>query len=33
MVVGMALVLTVLASLYPAWRASLFHPVELLRRG
>ncbi|MBI1309574.1 MAG: FtsX-like permease family protein [Proteobacteria bacterium] len=33
MVVGMALVLTVLASLYPAWRASLFNPVELLRRG
>lgn len=33
MVVGMALLLTVLASLYPAWRASLFNPVELLRRG
>jgi lipoprotein-releasing system permease protein len=32
-VVGMALVLTLLASLYPAWRASKFNPVELLRRG
>ena len=32
-VVGMAMVLTVLASLYPAWRASKFNPVELLRRG
>lgn len=32
-VVGMAMVLTVLASLYPAWRASRFNPVELLRRG
>jgi lipoprotein-releasing system permease protein len=29
----MALILTVLASLYPAWRASQFNPVELLRRG
>jgi lipoprotein-releasing system permease protein len=32
-VLGMALGLTLLASLYPAWRASRFHPVELLRRG
>ena len=32
-VVSMAVVLTVLASLYPAWRASKFNPVELLRRG
>lgn len=32
-VVGMAMLLTVLASLYPAWRASKFDPVELLRRG
>lgn len=32
-IVGMAMVLTVLASLYPAWRASKFNPVELLRRG
>ncbi len=32
-VVGMAMVLTVLASLYPAWRASKLNPVELLRRG
>jgi lipoprotein-releasing system permease protein len=32
-VLGMALSLTLLASLYPAWRASLFNPVELLRRG
>lgn len=32
-VLGMALMLTLLASLYPAWRASRFHPVELLRRG
>jgi lipoprotein-releasing system permease protein len=32
-VLGMALGLTLLASLYPAWRASLFNPVELLRRG
>lgn len=31
-VVGMALVLTILASLYPAWRAAQFEPVELLRR-
>ena len=32
-VVSMAVVLTVLASLYPAWRASKFNPVELLRRS
>ncbi|MCA3244479.1 MAG: lipoprotein-releasing ABC transporter permease subunit [Alphaproteobacteria bacterium] len=32
-VLAMALGLTLLASLYPAWRASRFHPVELLRRG
>lgn len=32
-VVSMAIVLTALASLYPAWRASRFNPVELLRRG
>lgn len=32
-VIGMAMVLTVLASLYPAWRASKLNPVELLRRG
>ncbi len=32
-VVSMAMILTVLASLYPAWRASKFNPVELLRRG
>ncbi|MCP5405792.1 MAG: lipoprotein-releasing ABC transporter permease subunit [Pseudomonadaceae bacterium] len=31
-VVGMALVLTILASLYPAMRAASFEPVELLRR-
>lgn len=33
LVVAMAMVLTVLASLYPAWRASQFEPVELLKRG
>jgi lipoprotein-releasing system permease protein len=32
-VLVLALTLTVLASLYPAWRASRFSPVELLRRG
>jgi len=32
-IVALAVVLTVLASLYPAWRASRFDPVELLRRG
>ncbi len=32
-VLAMALGLTLLASLYPAWRASRFNPVELLRRG
>lgn len=32
-IIAMAMVLTVLASLYPAWRASRFNPVELLRRG
>lgn len=33
LVIGMALVLTLLASLYPAWRAAQFNPIELLRRG
>lgn len=32
-IVGMAVTLTILASLYPAWRASRLNPVELLRRG
>ena len=32
-VIGMAVGLTILASLYPAWRASRFNPVELLRRS
>jgi lipoprotein-releasing system permease protein len=33
LVIGMALLLTLLASLYPAWRAAQFNPIELLRRG
>lgn len=32
-VLVMSLILTILASWYPAWRASRFNPVELLRRG
>lgn len=33
LVIGMALLLTLLASLYPAWRAAQFNPIELLKRG
>jgi lipoprotein-releasing system permease protein len=32
-VVGLALMLTLLASLWPAIRAARLNPVELLRRG
>ncbi len=32
-VVGMALILSFLASLYPAWRAAQYDPVEALRYG
>jgi lipoprotein-releasing system permease protein len=31
MVVGMALGLSILATLYPSWRASRLDPVEALR--
>ncbi|MGL5719845.1 MAG: lipoprotein-releasing system transmembrane subunit LolC, partial [Alphaproteobacteria bacterium] len=30
-VTGMALALTLLATLYPAWRAARIHPTEALR--
>jgi lipoprotein-releasing system permease protein len=30
-IVGMALVLSVLATMYPSWRASRLDPVEALR--
>lgn len=33
LVLTMAFTLTLLASLYPAWRAAQFNPIELLRRG
>lgn len=32
-IIGMAFVLTILASLYPAWRASKLNPVDILRHA
>jgi lipoprotein-releasing system permease protein len=32
-IIGMAFVLTILASRYPAWRASKLNPVDILRHA